>query len=113
LEKIFPEQTPTVTKVELVKKGKVRRAVLSYLRTRVGRKATKIKDVFVKGVSQEVGDVVNKKEGEVTEEQIIAKRLKKAQKAEKAAKKADKVKKEKKKAKKKSKVVSKEKSFVR
>lgn len=52
VEKIFPELTPTVTAIEVKKQGKVRRAVLSYLKTRLGKKATKVKDVFVKGVSQ-------------------------------------------------------------
>jgi large subunit ribosomal protein L19 len=52
VEKIFPENTPTVTKIDVKKLGKVRRANLSYLRDRVGRKATKIKDVFVKGAGK-------------------------------------------------------------
>jgi len=54
VEKIFPENTPTVTNVELKKRGKVRRAVLSYLNKRIGKKATKIKDVFVKAEVKEV-----------------------------------------------------------
>jgi large subunit ribosomal protein L19 len=48
VEKIFPINTPTVTGIEIVKKGKVRRAKLYYLRDLIGKKATKIKDVFVK-----------------------------------------------------------------
>lgn len=48
VEKIFPINTPTVTGIEIVKKGKVRRAKLYYLRDLIGKKATRIKDVFVK-----------------------------------------------------------------
>ena len=48
VEKIYPINTPTVTGIEIVKKGKVRRAKLYYLRGLLGKKATKIKDVFVR-----------------------------------------------------------------
>ena len=48
IERIFPANSPTVTGIEIVKKGKVRRAKLYYLRDLLGKKATKIKDVFVK-----------------------------------------------------------------
>ena len=48
VEKIFPLETPTIAGIEMVKQGEVRRAKLYYLRDRVGKKATKVKDVFVK-----------------------------------------------------------------
>lgn len=48
VEKIFPLDTPSVTAIEIVKKGKVRRAKLYHLRKLTGKKATKIKDVFVR-----------------------------------------------------------------
>ena len=48
VEKIYPINTPTVTGIEIIKKGKVRRAKLYYLRNLLGKKATKIKDVFVR-----------------------------------------------------------------
>ncbi|NCP47188.1 50S ribosomal protein L19 [Candidatus Collierbacteria bacterium CG10_big_fil_rev_8_21_14_0_10_43_36] len=48
VEKILPINTPTITGIEIVKEGKVRRAKLYYLRDLLGKKATKIKDVFVK-----------------------------------------------------------------
>jgi len=38
IEKIFPLHSPVITKIEIKKKGKVRRAKLSYLRQRRGRK---------------------------------------------------------------------------
>src|SRR3989344_2625108 len=40
VEKIFPIATPTITKVEVKKKGDVRRAKLYFLRDRTGKKAT-------------------------------------------------------------------------
>ena len=43
VEKIFPINSPIIDKVELVRKGKVRRAKLYYLRDRVG-KAAKVKE---------------------------------------------------------------------
>lgn len=39
VEKTWPLHSPNVEKVELVRKGKVRRAKLNYLRGRVGKKA--------------------------------------------------------------------------
>ena len=43
VERTFPVHTPTVAKLEVVKRGDVRRAKLYYLRDRVG-KAAKIKE---------------------------------------------------------------------
>ena len=43
VEKTFPIHSPNVEKVEVVRKGKVRRAKLYYLRDRVG-KAAKVKE---------------------------------------------------------------------
>jgi large subunit ribosomal protein L19 len=43
VERTFPLHTPTVTKIEVVKRGDVRRAKLYYLRDRVG-KAAKIRE---------------------------------------------------------------------
>ena len=43
VERVFPIHSPRVAKVELVRKGKVRRAKLYYLRDRVG-KAAKVKE---------------------------------------------------------------------
>ena len=43
VEKVFPIHAPAVEKIELVRKGKVRRAKLYYLRDRVGKSA-KVKE---------------------------------------------------------------------
>ena len=43
VERTFPVHTPTVVKIEVVKRGDVRRAKLYYLRDRVG-KAAKIRE---------------------------------------------------------------------
>ena len=44
VEKVFPIHAPTIEKIELVRKGKVRRAKLYYLRDRVGKSA-KVKEL--------------------------------------------------------------------
>ena len=45
IERVFPLHAPVVDKVEIVRKGKVRRAKLYYLRNRVG-KAAKVKEAI-------------------------------------------------------------------
>lgn len=45
LERVFPVHSPNVSKVELVRSGKVRRSKLYYLRDRVG-KAAKVKEAI-------------------------------------------------------------------
>ena len=43
VEKIFPVHSPSIEKIEVTRRGKVRRAKLNYLRDRVG-KAAKVKE---------------------------------------------------------------------
>ncbi|MBE6552171.1 MAG: 50S ribosomal protein L19 [Ruminococcaceae bacterium] len=45
VEKTFPLHSPNVAKVEVIRRGKVRRAKLYYLRDRVG-KAAKVKELI-------------------------------------------------------------------
>ena len=45
VERVFPIHSPSVAKIELVRKGQVRRAKLYYLRDRVG-KAAKVKELI-------------------------------------------------------------------
>ncbi|WP_294185917.1 50S ribosomal protein L19 [uncultured Clostridium sp.] len=47
VERTFPMNSPIVDKMEVVRKGKVRRAKLFYLRDRVG-KAAKVKELNVR-----------------------------------------------------------------
>ncbi|MBI2310395.1 50S ribosomal protein L19 [Candidatus Collierbacteria bacterium] len=107
VEKIFPIETPTITKVEVMKKGNVRRAKLYFLRGRIGKKATKVKSLFVKGTSQgtQTETIVKKatKDRPTTEEQPVKNKVSKADKPvkEKKVKKGPK------------KIVRKERQFVR
>jgi len=45
VEKTWPLHSPVIEKIEVVRRGKVRRAKLNYLRDRVG-KAAKVKEVL-------------------------------------------------------------------
>ena len=47
VEKTWPLHSPNVEKIEVVRRGKVRRAKLNYLRGRIG-KAAKVKAAAVK-----------------------------------------------------------------
>jgi large subunit ribosomal protein L19 len=44
VERIFPVNSPRVEKFEVVRRGKVRRAKLYYMRSRVGKRAMKVKE---------------------------------------------------------------------
>lgn len=109
VEKIFPEAAPVVTKIELKKKGRIRRAVLSYLRDRVGKKA-KVKDIFIKKDKTLKEDEIVEQQAKtvkLTEEQRLA------EKQKQIAKEAKVKEKEKKKKKRPAKIVRKERKFVR
>ncbi|MBN1521359.1 MAG: 50S ribosomal protein L19 [Candidatus Aureabacteria bacterium] len=43
VEKVIPVYSPTVTKIKVEQHGKVKRSKLYYLRERIGKKATKVK----------------------------------------------------------------------
>jgi large subunit ribosomal protein L19 len=45
VERTFPVHSPKVEKVEVIRRGKVRRAKLYYLRTKVGKAATRVKEI--------------------------------------------------------------------
>ncbi len=43
VERVFPVHTPRIAKIEVTNRGKVRRAKLNYLRSRVGKRALLVK----------------------------------------------------------------------
>jgi len=111
VEKIFPINTPIITGIEVVKRGKVRKAKLYYLRGLIGKKATKVKDMFVKkGQSAQIAVPVTVESKEVdrvrVEGEAEPQKIKNAPKAEAPVK-------EKKVKKGPKKIVRKERKFVR
>jgi large subunit ribosomal protein L19 len=49
VERVFPVHTPRIAQIEVVTKGKVRRAKLHYLRSRVGKRALLVKSADRRG----------------------------------------------------------------
>jgi large subunit ribosomal protein L19 len=56
VERIFPVHLPVIEKIEILKRGKVRRAKLYYLRRAKGRKARLKKKEFAEAVVEEEGE---------------------------------------------------------
>ncbi len=50
VEKVFPLHTPRIDKIEVERKGHVRRAKLYYLRDKIGKNA-KVKEMKYKGIA--------------------------------------------------------------
>ncbi|MHC1716747.1 MAG: 50S ribosomal protein L19 [Candidatus Dojkabacteria bacterium] len=79
VEKIVPLHSPVLEKIEVVKRGSVRKSKLFFLRDRVGKRALKVgnvKDVYltdevmvpVEGENETVEEVVEEVKEEVVEE---------------------------------------------
>ncbi len=51
VERVFPDHSPLIEKVEVERKGKVRRAKLNYLRDRIGKQAMYVKPKEVQPTS--------------------------------------------------------------
>ena len=52
VERVFPVNSPRVEKIEVERRGSVRRAKLTYLRQRVGKGATLVKEAEAKTTAQ-------------------------------------------------------------
>lgn len=52
VERVFPVNSPRVEKIEVERRGSVRRAKLTYLRKRVGKGATLVKEAEAKAVAR-------------------------------------------------------------
>jgi large subunit ribosomal protein L19 len=51
VERVFPVHSPRVEKVEVERRGAVRRAKLTYLRKRIGKSATAVKEKENRGAA--------------------------------------------------------------
>lgn len=74
VEKIVPVHSPVLAKVEVVKRGSVRRAKLFYLRDRVGRRALKVSnmaDIYMTDEEEEEVVEEAKEEAEVVKEDVV------------------------------------------
>lgn len=58
VERIFPIHSPAISKIEVVKHGKVRRAKLYYLRTTKGKKAKIKKKEFAAAIAEEEAPII-------------------------------------------------------
>ena len=58
VERIFPIHSPAISKIEIVKHGKVRRAKLYYLRTTKGKKAKIKKKEFAAAIAEEEAPII-------------------------------------------------------
>lgn len=58
VERIFPVHSPRVEKVEIISRGHVRRAKLYFLRGRIGRKATRLREKYHVRIDEEMLEVL-------------------------------------------------------
>ena len=67
VERVFPLFSPKISSITLVRKGKVRRAKLYYLRDRRGKAARIVEKIEVRKKINEKKDVASVSKGKVTE----------------------------------------------
>jgi len=82
VERIFPVHSPAIDKIEIVKRGKVRRSKLYYLREAKGKKARLKNKDFVAAIAPEK-TVVEETLGEITPETSATEVIPEAQSEEK------------------------------
>jgi large subunit ribosomal protein L19 len=58
VERIFPLFSPNLEKIELLKKGNVRRSKLYYMRAKKGKEASRVKELRDKPVSSKAAEVL-------------------------------------------------------
>lgn len=62
VERIWPLYSPWISRIKVVKRGKVRRAKLYYLRKRTGKEAMRVKKVDKKKVSKKKKEEIRSEE---------------------------------------------------
>ena len=67
VERVFPLFSPKISSIKLVRKGKVRRAKLYYLRDRRGKAARIVEKIEVKKKTNEKNDIASLSKDKVTE----------------------------------------------
>jgi large subunit ribosomal protein L19 len=67
VERVFPLFSPKISSITLVRKGKVRRAKLYYLRDRRGKAARIVEKIEVKKKTNEKNDIASLSKDKVTE----------------------------------------------
>lgn len=71
VERIFPKHSPRVEKIEVERRGDVRRAKLTYLRKRLGKSATLVKEKGMTAAERET-QLANKKAAKATKAKVTA-----------------------------------------
>ncbi|MCX6784113.1 MAG: 50S ribosomal protein L19 [candidate division WWE3 bacterium] len=62
VERIFPDFSPNISKIEVTKQGDSRRAKLYYLRNRLGKAATRVKTLKSSAPKSKVGATIDETE---------------------------------------------------
>jgi len=68
VERVLPVHSPRIEKIEVVRKGKVRRAKLYYLRERLGKAAKVKQKLKAKGIADNLADNQNEESSESNNE---------------------------------------------
>ena len=68
VERIVPLHTPTLEKINVVKRGEVKRSKLYYMRAKVGKRAMKVDNIQDIYLTDEVESVVKEETNEAKEE---------------------------------------------